>query len=741
MVFDAVCFSVGTLIDQWLFWQMSTTGACHRPAKVIAPWKSGWLVAPSPMNPTVTTSSPRRFAAHAAPTACGICGPMQEDQATWLTLRPDMWLGICRPLSTSRVVAVDLRQPGGEREAAREHDRALAQGREDPVALLQRERGGDRRRLLAGDRAEEADLALPLFAEHALVEAPDAQERPVHVQKRLVREERVRIGVGRAVVANHASQAQRGILAQGLHHGGRILSAPPDGSMRDAARNPCRASGTPFPGGFSFPAVVSKSCTVVNARECTNVAEPETPAEEETVATSIDEVEIEIEVEPEPSGRAELSPIARLGRYELLGRMAVGGMAEIFLARERARAGSSREVVVKVMRPQLVGDAEHAAMFDNEGRVALRLQHPNICHVYELGLEHGRRYLAMEHVHGVTLRELTRRAAVRGERVPVPILARVVAHVAEALHAAHGATDADGRLLGIVHRDVSPHNVMVGFDGVVKLLDFGVAHVRSGTPFAERSGTIVGKFGYLAPEQCLGRPVDARTDVFALGVCLWEGLTGQRLFRRDTDYAGLQAIVHEDAPDPAQLCVEVPERLSSIALRALARDPAMRFSSAAAMQDALEQYLVDQRERVGTARVRRYVEHLFGERACVRPELDRDPETVAWIGPEDEDGSPRAILRPLWFPVFGAAALLAGAVAGLYVWVTHRPEPPVAVVEVPRPASSAPPARPVEPPPPPVVVPALAPVEAPAPSVADERPAHRQHERPRPGGFVEDPGF
>ncbi len=476
-------------------------------------------------------------------------------------------------------------------------------------------------------------------------------------------------------------------------------------------------------------------------------------------ATSIEEVgdfglEIAVEDEVPEVGKPspELEPIARLGRYELLGRMAVGGMAEIFLARERARAGGSRQVAVKVMRPHLSDDAELGAMFVNEGRVALRLNHPNICHVYEFGLERGRCFIAMEHVHGVTLRDVARRLAVRGERMPIAVVVGVVARVAEALHAAHQAKDAAGRPLAVVHRDVSPHNVMIGFDGVVKLLDFGVARARTGN--AERTDTIKGKFGYLAPEQCVGAPVDARTDVFALGVCLWEALTGRRLYRRTTDYESLQAIVHVDAPDPSTLVPDLPARLSAITLRALSRDPERRFASAAEMQDALEQYLVDERERVGTTRIQRYVHHLFDDRASAPPELDRRPDVVAWIGADQSP--PRRAAS--WAVV--AAALIAAISIAWIAWPEQPdPAPAVAAVSVSEPPRAALPPlafaqarRSAAPETPsstsndePAVVTAADDRVAVAPVTSDvmeeERAARRHRRRPIPGGFVEDPGF
>jgi serine/threonine-protein kinase len=468
--------------------------------------------------------------------------------------------------------------------------------------------------------------------------------------------------------------------------------------------------------------------------------------EDRDEGSELDETEVDVTlVEPYEEARtppSELTALGRFGRYELLGRMAVGGMAEIFLARERGAGGGTRQVVVKVLRPELEHDRELQSLFLQEGHVALRLKHPNLCHAYEVGIERERCFIAMEHVHGLTLRRLLRTAARCGERVPVPMLVRIAADVAAALHAAHHARDASGRPLGIVHRDVSPHNVMIGFDGVVKLLDFGVAHAETELRPREAPGLVRGKLGYLAPEQCVGHPVDARTDVFALGVCLWEGLASRRLYKRNDSYETMQAIVSEDPPSPAHWNTPVPDALAMIVRRALDRAPDLRFPSAGAFQDALEQYLVQRGERVSSAQLAAYLAS-FGVHAH-RPELDRSEAAVRWLAAPGRAPSLASGSRRLVLLVGAAAAGMISAVA-LAAWSSTRPEPRAA--EAPHaPTMEAPIAAPVASASPAAIEPVAqapldpaAPLACPMPESETTTRAHRR--RPRPGGFVDDPGF
>ncbi|AKF11531.1 serine/threonine-protein kinase [Sandaracinus amylolyticus] len=331
------------------------------------------------------------------------------------------------------------------------------------------------------------------------------------------------------------------------------------------------------------------------------------------------------------SGRASLSrapSLARFGRYDLLGRIAFGGMAEIFLAREVSETGrAGRHVVLKRVLPHVAEDEHFVEMFVDEARLAMHLNHPNICHVYAFGEESGSFYIAMEWVDGMPLSKLVRRARERGG-VPIPIALRIVAMVAEALDYAHRASDSQGEPLGIVHRDVSPQNVMVSYDGPVKLLDFGIAKAASHSTRTE-AGVVKGKFAYMSPQQCLGEPIDARADVFALGLCLYEILTGRNPFKRQTEFDTMRAIVYEDAPPLADAItsreprIEIQRELEALIARAIAKKPEERFQSAGEMQMAIEQVLARSGTVVLAAKVGELMHDLFANEIKAGPQLDR----------------------------------------------------------------------------------------------------------------------
>jgi serine/threonine-protein kinase len=282
--------------------------------------------------------------------------------------------------------------------------------------------------------------------------------------------------------------------------------------------------------------------------------------------------------------------IARLGRYDILGRLARGGMAEIYLARSQDDDGTVRHVVVKRVLTEMQHDAAMLRMFLEEGRVALRLFHPNVCHVYEVGESNGLTYMVLEWVHGTSLREVVRRASRQKATLPIPLGVHVIAKVASALEYVHNARGLDGKPLSIIHQDVTPHNVMLSWKGQVKLLDFGIAKTPGGADEGA-AGQPQGKYEYMSPEQVRGEKIDPRADVFALGLCLYEVLTGRSLYQRDTIPQTMTAVVEDPVPSVRAVRADVPDALDRIVQRALAKRPKDRFQTAGEMQRALEDWL------------------------------------------------------------------------------------------------------------------------------------------------------
>ncbi len=304
-----------------------------------------------------------------------------------------------------------------------------------------------------------------------------------------------------------------------------------------------------------------------------------------------------------------LGPGSVLGVYQLLERLAVGGMAEIFLARRVAQAGFEKTVVVKRILPQLAQNDEFVHMFLDEARLAAQLHHPNIAHVYDVGVDEGLPYFVMEWVQGRELREVMYAAAGSGG-LPLEHAIKIVVSVAAALHHAHERLGPDHRSLGIVHRDVSPSNVLVTYDGGVKLLDFGVAKAaRRRTETL--AGTLKGKIAYMSPEQCRGEEVDRRSDVFALGILLYELTTGLRLYSRRSELAMLQEIVGRDAPRPSSRIPGYPQALERIVVRALRRDAGERYQTAEELALDLEQLAAQSHLLLSQVELRRYMRQLF----------------------------------------------------------------------------------------------------------------------------------
>lgn len=274
------------------------------------------------------------------------------------------------------------------------------------------------------------------------------------------------------------------------------------------------------------------------------------------------------------------------GRYRLFAKLGSGGQADVFLAVARGTLGVDKLVVIKRARPGLAEDAAQLGDFLEEARLTLRLNHPNLVHTYEVGQEAGTHFISMEHIEGLSLKELFDAPRTR-EFVPA-IWLRVIADALSGLSHAHGLRDYDGKPLGIVHRDISPHNLLVSYDGVAKVLDFGIARATPSGAATEVGG-LTGKAAYMAPEQLLGS-ADKRSDLFSMGVVLWELLSGKRMFE-----GGAEEIVRRRAtaeiPRLRSVWAEVDEELEEIVARALEKDPALRFSSANEMRQTIERYL------------------------------------------------------------------------------------------------------------------------------------------------------
>src|SRR5580704_11665784 len=292
--------------------------------------------------------------------------------------------------------------------------------------------------------------------------------------------------------------------------------------------------------------------------------------------------------------------------------LAAGGMARIYIGRATGIGSFERHVVLKLITPERANDSIAVGMFLDEARLAASLNHQNVAQVFEVGEDVGIHYLAMEYVHGQDLRALLAKAGSQGTRIPLELALTTVAGAAAGLHHAHERRGPDGNPLGIVHRDVSPSNIMVGYDGSVKLLDFGIAKAASRS-VETQSGIIKGKFAYMAPEQCRGRDVDRRSDVFSLGIILYEISTQHRCFRADSDFDTMHRIVTGDVVRPTRIVPSYPAALEAIVMKALAIDAAQRYQSAGQLLEAIEAFAVVSRLSLSTMGLGRFMRDMFGE--------------------------------------------------------------------------------------------------------------------------------
>ena len=298
---------------------------------------------------------------------------------------------------------------------------------------------------------------------------------------------------------------------------------------------------------------------------------------------------------------------SQIGKYIVQRKLAEGGMAEIFLASSFGPEGFEKQVIIKRIRAGLAGDPSFVKMFVSEARLVSQLNHSNIVQIFDFDRHEDTFYIAMEYVRGVSLAQAHERARERGAQVPSIVAAQIAVEVARGLSFAHRLTD-HGEQLGIVHRDVTPHNILISYEGAVKLTDFGIAKAGSR---ASTVGMLKGKFAYMSPEQSRGEPVDSRTDVFALGITLWELLTGQQLFDADSDIAVLRAVQERPVVVPEQFNPSVDPALGAIVMRCLERERAARFQSAQELERALNRYVIGYAERSEEIEVATWIHDLF----------------------------------------------------------------------------------------------------------------------------------
>lgn len=332
------------------------------------------------------------------------------------------------------------------------------------------------------------------------------------------------------------------------------------------------------------------------------------------------------------AGLTETSGPTRFGRYTLLARLGSGGMADAMLAMLHGDLGFQKLVVLKRMHATLGGDQHFVRMFVDEARLAARLAHPNVVSTTEVGEVDGQYFIAMEYLEGLSLDRVVRAFLQRHETAPLGFLVRVLCDALEGLHYAHELADFDGRPLAVVHRDVTPSNLFVTYDGLAKVLDFGIAKAATHDE-ATRTGMLKGKLSYMSPEQFYPDPIDRRSDLWSMGVLIWEMTTGRRLFKGPNDAATFHNIVQMPVPAMKTYRAEVPDTLDAVVFRALSRERTERFDTAESMRQALETVLIEHLGNTTRAEVAALMRSRFGDiaeqnRATIRAFVSPDTSNL-----------------------------------------------------------------------------------------------------------------
>lgn len=386
----------------------------------------------------------------------------------------------------------------------------------------------------------------------------------------------------------------------------------------------------------------------------------------------------------------------RFGKYTLIRKLATGGMAELFLAIQKSVAGFEKLIVIKRILPSMNQDKAFIEMLLHEARIAATLSHPNIVQIFDVGQAEGQYFIAMEHVHGEDLRSIVRQMKKKGVlEFPLEHALAIVLGMCAGLAYAHDKRDLDGTHLGIVHRDISPQNIVVTFTGDVKIVDFGIAKSDTRVGEQTKSGKLKGKVPYMSPEQARGEPLDARSDLFAAGTMLFELTTGKRLFKGQSEYETLKLICEREYPRPSEIHPDYPPDLEAIVMRALAKDPNDRYQSAREVQADLEAFVRQHQIAVSSLALNQFMQSLFEEKLAMQKEALLQGKHLADIielqhahvsnpdvsGGFDVDGSGQRVASTLSMPAAArtvtdvnasrakptSGAMIGGAIAGVLV--------------------------------------------------------------------------